>query len=277
MSVKLIGEIGINHNGDLKIAEQLIEIASSAGLDYVKFQKRTPDLCVPEHQKSKSKQVPWNNSPISYIDYKRRIEFGKEDYNYINRICKHKGIGWFVSVWDIPSAQFMYEEFHSYIVKIPSAKLTDRQLLMYCRDHFAQRILSTGMSTEDEILEAVDVLKPTVIMHTNSTYPTPTEELNMGYIRWLKKRHPFIDTGYSNHYYGITPAMASVFLGVEWIEIHITLNHEMWGSDQGSSVEPNGLFKFVKGVRDLEKAIESGYGPRVPTDGETEKLKSLRG
>lgn len=273
-STSIIAEIGINHNGDIGIAKKLIDVAAVAGCNYVKFQKRTPEVCVPESQKNKMRKVPWEKEEITYIQYKEDIEFGEDDYRELYAHATRAGIEMFASVWDLGSAKFM--RMHTDIVKIPSALLTDHELLEYCRSRFSHRLLSTGMSTEEEIKKAVEIFEPTVLFHTNSSYPTPIEDLNFGYIPWLREAYPDIDIGYSNHYYGIVPMFAAVALGCSWLECHITLNHDEWGSDQASSIEPSGVFKLVKGVRDLEIALAKGYEPRTLYPGEHSKRESLR-
>lgn len=273
-STKIIAEIGINHNGEVEVAKILMDIAKIAGCDFVKFQKRNPDVCVPESQKNKMKKVPWSEKEITYLQYKKDIEFNKEEYKELFYYAETIGIGMFASIWDLDSARFM-KEFTD-IAKIPSALLTDWDLLDFCRENFNERILSTGISTEEEIENAVLAFQPTVLLHTNSSYPTPIEDLNFGYIPWLQKKYPNIDVGYSNHYYGIVPMFASVAMGCSWIEFHITLNHETWGSDQASSIEPSGVFKLVKGIRDIELALEKGYEPRVVYHSEFSKRESLR-
>ena len=270
MSVKIIGEIGINHNGDLKLCKKLIDSAVLAGCDYVKFQKRNPDVCVPEEQKSKPKSTPWGD--MTYLEYKYKVEFGKEEYDEIDRYCREKGIGWFASVWDKDSVDFMAN--YGSITKIPSALITNKELVQYAREKFDYLIISTGMSTEDEVEEAVMISNPDVIMHTNSTYPSPIEELNLEYIHWLKKYG--VEVGYSGHEYGLVTTFATIPMGVTWIERHITLDRTLWGSDQIASVEPAGLMKLVKGVRDIEKSL-GGYGPRVLLNSELSKRESLRG
>ena len=269
MSVKIIAEIGINHNGDLNICKRLIDLSVLAGCDYVKFQKRNPDICVPEEQKSKPKSTPWGD--MTYLEYKYKVEFGKEEYDEIDRYCKEKGIGWFASVWDEDSVDFMAN--YGSITKIPSALITNKELVQYARKKFDYLIISTGMSTEDEVEEAVVISNPDVIMHTNSTYPSPIEELNLEYIHWLKKYGT--EVGYSGHEYGLVTTFATIPMGVTWIERHITLDRTMWGSDQMASVESSGLIKLVKGVRDIEKAL-GGNNPRVLLNSESKKLKTLR-
>ncbi len=275
--VPIIAEIGINHNGNLEIAKDLIDVASAAGCNYVKFQKRNPDVCVPESQKNKMKKVPWSEKEQTYLDYKKYIEFNKYEYDELFNYCSslRSRIGIFASVWDKDSALFMRN--YTDIVKIPSALITDLELLEYTHDLFKDgtRLLSTGMSTEKQIEEAVEIFDPKVIFHTNSTYPTPVDELNLKYISHLKEKFPYRVIGYSNHAYGIVPMFASVSLGAEIVEFHITLDHTMWGSDQSSSIEPNGIFKIVKGTRDLEKSLR-GNKEREITEGEYKKLESLR-
>jgi len=268
--IQIIAEIGINHNGDLNIAKQLIEKAKGTGFDYVKFQKRSPDICVPEHKKTEMVETPWGN--ITYLDYKHKIEFGKEEYDQIDEYCKEIGISWFCSVWDLDSARFMLP--YADHVKIPSALITDSDLLKYCREHFKKVIISTGMSTEDQIETAVNYAKPDVIMHTNSSYPCPVEHLNLNYINWLQEKYN-AEIGYSGHEYGLVTTFATVSLGVTWIERHVTLDRTMWGSDQLASVEPIGMLKLVKGVRAIEAAL-GGDHKRDILPGEELKLKSLR-
>ena len=268
MKVKIIGEIGINHNGDLKICKKIIDSAVLAGCDYVKFQKRNPDICVPEHQKSIMKDTPWGE--MTYLDYKYKVEFGKEEYDEIDRYCKEKGIKWFSSVWDSDSVNFMSQ--YTDITKIPSALITDKELPQYARENF-NIIISTGMSTEKEIEQCIEQCNPDVIMHTNSTYPSPINELNLEYIHWLKKHGK--EVGYSGHEYGLVTTFATIPMGVTWVERHITLDRTMWGSDQLASIEPAGLFKLVKGIRDIESAL-GGNNKRQILPSELKKSKSLR-
>lgn len=277
----IVAEVGINYafgsNPDLfiKNALDLIDLAAVAGCTHVKFQKRNPNMAVPENKKNSLKKVPWRINETTYLKYKQDIEFSALQMQKLFRYSLDKNIIPFASVWDSLSLQEM--KFLTDIVKIPSAKLTDWELLKSARKEYPFRILSTGMSTEEEIEKAVDILNPQVIMHTNSTYPTPVEDLNMGYILHLKEKFPEREIGFSNHAYGIEPIIASRFLGVSWVEFHITLKHELWGSDQAASVEPVGIFKIIKGLRDLELAISKGNEPRILYPGEESKRESLRG
>jgi len=271
MKVQIIGEIGINHNGDLDICKKIIDSAVLAGCDYVKFQKRNPDICVPEAQKNKIKQTPWGE--MTYLDYKKKIEFDKNQFDEIDRYCKEKNIGWFASVWDNDSVEFMSK--YNTITKIPSALITNSSLITNARKKFDLLIISTGMSTEKEIENCVSICNPDVIMHTNSTYPSPIEQLNLEYITHLKNKFNKV-IGYSGHEYGLVTTFATIPLGVKWVERHITIDRTMWGSDQVASVEPSGLIKLVKGIRDIEKAL-GGNKNRELLPSEAEKLNSLRG
>jgi len=215
-------------------------------------------------------ETPWGS--MTYLEYKHKIEFGKSEYDQINDYCKVNDIGWFSSVWDKESAVFMSDYVD--IVKIPSALITEIELLKYCRKSFKKVIISTGMSTEHQIEQAVEHGEPDVIMHTNSTYPCPVEHLNLNYINWLQKKYD-AEIGYSGHEYGLVTTFATVPLGVTWIERHITLDRTMWGSDQLASVEPIGMMKLVKGVRAIEAAL-GGEEKRNILPGEEIKMKSLR-
>jgi N-acetylneuraminate synthase len=284
---KIIAEIGINFAyGPTKSHFMtnicnLIDVAKVAGCDYVKFQKRTPEICVPEAEKLKAKRVPWREEETTYLQYKEDIELTYQDYYAIDRYCQTKGIKWFASVWDIESVDFMNkwsEEGFSYanIMKIPSALITDLDLCRYAREKSEILIISTGMSEESEIIECIAECNPDVIMHTNSTYPSPVEELNLEYITWLSHNNASTEIGYSGHEFGLVTTMAATMLGATWVERHLTLDRALWGSDQMASVEPGGMIKLVKGIRDIEKSL-GGYGPRKVIGSELSKRKSLRG
>jgi N-acetylneuraminate synthase len=274
--VKVIAEIGINHNGDIEIAKQLIMVAKAAGCDYVKFQKRNPDVCVPEDQKSKMRQTPWGE--ITYLEYKWKTEFGEKEYDEIDRFCKQLNIGWFASVWDMDSVDFMmrYKTDLGVVMKIPSALITDINLCQYARQKSDYLMISTGMSDECQIDDCVLSCQPDVIMHTNSTYPCPVEELNLNYISWLKRKWVDKEIGYSGHEYGLVTTFATIPMGVTWIERHITLDRTMWGSDHSASIEPSGLFKLVKGIRDIEASLSIPIKARELFGGELAKMKTLR-
>jgi len=268
----VVGEIGINHNGDLDIAKQLIDVAKWAGADAVKFQKRTPELCVPEDQKDKMRETPCGY--ITYLDYRYKVEFGKEDYQEIDRYCKEKGVMWFASPWDEKSVDFL-EDFDPVCYKIASASLTDEVLLERLRKSGRPLILSTGMSTLEEIRKAVNFLglKNLLITHTTSTYPCEPEELNLTMIQTLQKEFP-VPIGYSGHEVGLIPSVIAVSLGACLVERHITLDRALWGSDQAASVEPGGLRRLVKYIRVTEQSL--GDGEKHVYESEKSSLKKLR-
>jgi len=273
----IIAEIGINHNGCLKTAKRLIDIAAAAGCDAVKFQKRNPDVCVPPHQKAVMRETPWGE--MTYLDYKHKVEFGKEEYDTINDYCKQQGISWSASPWDLDSLNFLLQ-YDVPFIKIPSAMLTNIQLLEASVKTGKKVILSTGMSSEDEIWKALQVLEPGpemydyALLHSNSTYPAPIEELNLSCIKTMKDKYG-CEVGYSGHEFRLGTSVAAVYLGATIIERHITLDRTMWGSDHMSSVEPQGLFKLVSGIRELEKAY--GDGQIKVTESEKAVRKKLRG
>jgi len=269
---KIIAEVGINHNGDIELCKRLIMLSKVAGVDYVKIQKRNPDLCVPERQKTKRKNTPWGE--MSYLEYKWRIEFNDAQIAELMAYSKQIGVAFFSSVWDLDSVCVMKK--YTNIGKIPSALITNLELCRAARDAFEILIISTGMSTEEEIEECVAACRPDVIMHTNSTYPCPVEDLNLRYIEHLRAKYPSAEIGYSGHEYGLVTSFAAVTMGVQWVERHITLDRTMWGSDQSSSIEPSGLIKLVKGIRDIEKATQYKPGPRRQFEGESAKRTSLR-
>ena len=268
----IVAEIGINHNGDVETAKRLIDAAMLAGVDAVKFQKRTPELCVPPEQRDIMRETPWGY--ITYLDYRHRVEFGQEEYAAIDRYCKERKLTWFVSVWDEPSVDFM-ESYDPVCYKIPSASLTDRSLLERVRASERPVIMSTGMSTLEQIDAAVRALdkENLLINHATSTYPCEPEELNLLTIRTLRERFP-CPIGYSGHEVGLIPSVVAVALGACLIERHITLDRAMWGSDQAASVEPGGIQRLVKYVRVTEKALGDGEKRVYPS--ELESLRKLR-
>lgn len=253
----IIAEIGINHNGSLDLAKQLIDGAVQAGCDAVKFQKRTPELCVPLDQWSVQRETPWGQ--MSYIDYRRKVELTLEDYSSIDRYCRERKIMWFSSCWDEEAVDFM-EHFDTPCYKIASASVTDTPLLTKLRAIGKPLILSTGMSTMDEIMAAVRTVGETTLLiaHATSTYPCPLEELNLRMIPTLREVFPACPVGYSGHEVGLAPTWAAVAMGACFVERHITLDRAMWGSDQAASVELTGLVKLVEKVRDIERALGDG-------------------
>ena len=264
----IIAEIGINHNGSLDIAKKLIDIAHVAGCDAVKFQKRNPDICVPEHQKNIIRDTPWGK--MTYLEYKYRVEFGQSEYDEINEYCNNKGIKWSASPWDLDSLNFL-NQYNLPFIKIPSALLTDLDLIKASAKTDKKLILSTGMSTMDEVDNAVQAIKESnkkctyALLHCNSSYPAPNEDLNLECIKTLKDRYN-CEVGYSGHEFGLTTTIASICFGSTIIERHITLDRTMWGTDQMCSVEPQGLIKLVRGIKELNLAIGDGVKRITPTE-----------
>ena len=274
--VFLIAEIGINHNGDLQIAKKLMDAAFACGWQCVKFQKRTPEICVPEHQKNMLRDTPWGE--MTYLEYKHKVEFSEVEYTYIDNYCKEKPILWTASVWDIPSLEFILE-YDVPFIKIPSAKLTESELLSEAAKSGKTIILSTGMSTVEEIDEAVNLLEKYskgnyVLMHTNSTYPTPPEDVNLSTIQFLKNRYNCL-VGYSGHEYDLEPSVIAVTLGARIIERHITLNHNMWGSDHFASLEVHAMDMLRKRIDAVDVVL--GDGTKKLTPKEMEVRNKLRG
>lgn len=268
----IVAEIGINHNGSLENAKSLIDVAVKTGVDAVKFQKRTPELCVPPDQQKHMRETPWGY--ITYLEYRYKIEFGVNEYREIDRYCKQKNMPWFASVWDEPSVDFL-QQFDPICYKIPSASLTDKKLLLRARETGMPVILSTGMSTMQQIKTAVKVLgeETLLITHATSTYPCDPEELNLKMIRTL------VDTftcpiGYSGHEVGLIPTVVAVSMGACLVERHITLDRAMWGSDQAASVEPGGMERLVKYIRVTEQSL--GDGIKRVYDSEVPSLRKLR-
>jgi len=272
MPTYVVAEIGINHNGDLEIVKGLIDAAHRAGVDAVKFQKRTPELCVPPDQQKRKRETPWGY--ITYLEYRYKVEFDAAEYQEIDQYCRHKEIAWFASVWDETSVDFL-EAFDPVIYKIPSASLTDHDLLRHVRKTGRPMILSTGMSTMDEIQASVDVLgtEDLLITHATSTYPCEPEELNLHMIQTLKDAYP-CPIGYSGHEVGLIPTVVAVSLGACLVERHITLDRAMWGSDQAASVEPGGFRRLVKYIRVTEASL--GDGVKRVYDSEMSSLQKLR-
>jgi len=275
-SIYVIAEIGINHNGDLDIAKKLIDIAKVAGCDVVKFQKRNPDVCVPEHQKSVMRDTPWGK--MTYLDYKYKVEFGQNEYDEIDIYCKQRDIQWSASPWDLDSLDFL-NHYDIPFIKIPSALITDLELLKATAETNKKVIISTGMSTLEDVEKAVMTIKSVksnvdfALLHCNSSYPAPIKDLNLKCITTLKEKFN-CEVGYSGHEFGLTTTIASICLGATIIERHITLDRTMWGTDQMCSVEPQGLIKLVRGIKELNSAL--GDGVKVVTDTEIPIRKKLR-
>lgn len=263
----LIAEIGINHNGDMQIAKKLIDATFACSWDCVKFQKRNPDVCVPEKQKRVMRSTPWGE--MTYLEYKRRIEFGKNEYDQIDRYCREKPIDWTISVWDKDSLDFA-AQYKLPFLKIPSAHLTNYGLLKDIAMSGLPIILSTGMSTIEELDKAVEIMEKHasqfVLLHCNSSYPARLDELNLKAIPMLKDRYKCV-VGYSGHEYGLDSTTVAVSLGAMVIERHVTLDHSMWGTDQSCSVEIQGMDKLFKQIRSARLILGDGekhvYGKEI--------------
>jgi N-acetylneuraminate synthase len=275
--VYVIAEIGINHNGSLELTRRLIDGAVLAGADAVKFQKRTPELCVPKDQWAIERDTPWGR--MTYIEYRRRIELSAEDYAAIDRHCRDRGIAWFASCWDEPSVDFL-ETFSPPCYKAASASLTDHALLRRMKATGKPLMISTGMSTMEEIEAAVDAVgtDSLLIAHATSAYPCPVDALNLRMIDTLRARYPRCPIGYSGHETGLAPSFAAVSLGATFVERHITLDRAMWGSDQAASVEIGGLIRLVSNIRDIERSLGDGVKRVYPSElVQRQKLRRVAG
>ncbi len=268
----VIAEIGINHNGDIEIAEKMIRAAKEAGVDAVKFQKRTPLLCVPPEERSKMRETPWGY--ITYLEYREHVEFGQKEYARIDALCKELGIDWFASVWDEEAIDFL-EQFDPIAYKVPSASLTDTGLIDKLNSTGRPIILSTGMSTMEQIRESVGHfdMNKLAITHATSAYPCDPSELNLRMVETLTKEFD-CPVGYSGHEVGLIPSVVAVGLGASIVERHFTLDRSMWGTDQSASVEPGGMERLVKYIRVTEQAL--GDGVKKVYDSELPSLKKLR-
>lgn len=264
----IIGEIGINHNGSVDTAKRIIDLAVEAGCDAVKFQKRDPDMCVPDHQKGIMRETPWGN--MTYLEYKKKIEFEKEEYDEINQYCKSVGIDWFASAWDMKSFEFL-KQYNTKFNKIASAMLTNTELLEAVVAEGKRTFVSTGMSSLDEIDTAVNVFRkyscPFTVMACTSTYPCEVEECNVKFVETLKSRYPdSMGAGYSGHEKGVLPTVLAVALGADVVERHITIDRTMWGTDQAASLGPDGIKRLCRDARNVPKIL--GDGNKVVYDSE---------
>ena len=267
----IVAEIGINHNGSLDLAKKLIDVAIESGCDAVKFQKRTVEVVYSTEELALLRESPFGSTNG---DLKRALEFGEKEYTEIDRYCRKLGIDWMASCWDENSVDFM-EQFNPPCYKIASASLTDDQLLQHHRNYERPIILSTGMSTEEQIQHAVGVLgsDQLILLHCTSTYPAAAEELNLRVIETLKRTFP-VPVGYSGHESSFLPTFAAVMMGANVIERHITLDRAMWGSDQAASLEPAAFERLIKYVRELD--VIRGDGIKKVYDSELPIIKKLR-
>ena len=269
----VVAEIGINHNGDLDVAKKLIDAAALAGCDAVKFQKRTPEVCVPADQQEVERDTPWGR--MTYLEYRHRVEFEVEEYSAIDAYCRERGLLWFASCWDAPSVDFI-ERFSPPCYKIASASLTDDTLLQHHVGTDRPLILSTGMSTIEEIRHAVSLVDRDrlLLAHSTSSYPCNPDELNLRMVPSLAKEFG-VPVGYSGHEVGLPTTYAAVALGACFVERHITIDRAMWGSDQSASVEPWGFMRLVRDIRTIERAF--GDGEKRVYESERAARERLRG
>lgn len=270
--VYVIAEIGLNHNGSVENAKKLIDVAVEAGAQAVKFQKRTPDIATPEHMKATPRETPWGT--MTYLEYRYKVEFEQDEYSEIDAYCKEKGVVWFASPWDEPSVDFL-ESMDAVAYKIASASVTDLGMLRKIKETGKPVILSTGMSTIEQIDTAVETLgkENLIILHATSTYPLPPEEANLRMIQTLKDRYD-VPVGYSGHEPGLQISVAAVALGAVAVERHITLDRTMWGSDHAASLEPKGFISLCRDIRIIEEALGDGVKKVFP--GELAPLSKLR-
>ena len=269
----VIGEIGLNHNGSVELAKKLIDVAADAGAQAVKFQKRTPDISTPEHMKNVLRETPWGE--MTYLEYRYRVEFDREQYIEIGDHATLRGLDWFASPWDVPAVEFL-EDLNVVAHKVASASVTDLDLLAALAATGKPVILSTGMSTMEQIDAAVEVLGTDnlVILHATSTYPLPPEEANIRMIPTLRAAYPGVPIGYSGHERGLQISLAAIALGATAVERHITLDRAMWGSDHAASLEPTGFEHLVRDIRVIEQAMGDGVKQLFP--GELAPMAKLR-
>ena len=270
----IIAEIGINHNGDMEITKKLIDGAVDAGCDAVKFQKRTIDSVYTKDDLDRPRESPWGTTNRQQ---KEGLEFGKKEYDEIDRYCKEKGIQWFASAWDVESQLFL-QKYDLKYNKVASALLTHRKLLETIADEGRYTFISTGMSTLNQIREAVKIFEerncPFELMYCNSTYPMPVEEANLNAMVTLAKTFPGVNVGYSGHESGLMVSCTAVAMGATSLERHITLDRAMYGSDQSASIELGGLKILVDRIREVE--LSKGDAFKTVTDKEKEIAKKLR-
>ena len=271
--VYVIAELGINHNGSLDTAKRMIDGAVLAGCDAAKFQKRTPELCVPPDQWHIERDTPWGR--MTYIDYRHKVELGLREFVEIDRYCRERGIQWFASCWDEAAVEFM-EQFDPPCYKAASASLTDHTLLRAMKATGRPLMISTGMSTMEEIVAAVDAIgrQDLLIAHSTSSYPCPVEAINLNMIGTLRAKYADRPIGYSGHEVGLSPTWAAVAMGACFVERHLTLDRAMWGTDQAASVEVTGFMRLVSNIRDIERAF--GDGVKRVHESELAVRKKLR-
>jgi N-acetylneuraminate synthase len=267
----LIAEIGINHNGSLSLAKKLIDLASKYRIDIVKFQKRDPEICVPDKQKFLFRETPWGL--ITYLDYKKKIEFGRKEFDVIDNYCKKKKIKWFASAWDIKSQKFL-RKYKSKYNKIASAMITNLDFLNVVAREKKHTLISTGMCSMKDIENAVRIFKKHhckfTLMHCVSTYPAPEDKLNLNIINTLRQKFK-CDVGYSGHESSVSPSLYAFFMGATVIERHITLDRSMWGTDQSASLSEEGIKNLTTLISKSEMILGDGKKIKTIDDKKIEK------
>jgi sialic acid synthase SpsE len=262
----IIAEAGINHNGSLETAIKLIDLAADAGCDAIKFQKRTPEICVPQSMKGIMRDTPWGQ--MTYLKYKQRTEFGLREYSEISKYCREVGIAWSASAWDIPSLEFL-DQFNLPFHKIASALSTNIEFVEEVAKRKVLTYASVGMCTFGDIDKLVNIFAesncPLILLHTISTYPAKEEDLNLQMIQTLKERYN-LPVGYSGHESSVSPSIFAGVLGAVAIERHITLDRAMWGTDHAASLEPAGLNQLVKSLRKIPTVLGDGIKKDIPDE-----------
>jgi len=273
-NIYFIAEAGINHNGDLATALQLIDMAYEAGCDAVKFQKRNPLICVPNHMRDKIRDTPWGE--MTYLNYKQKIEFGEKEYNEINKYCRKLGIEWSASAWDLDSLEFL-DQYNLPFNKVASALATNQEFLEKVASRKKLTYVSIGMCEYSDIDLVVSIFAkadcPITLMHTVSNYPANEADLNLLMIKTLSKKYS-LPVGYSGHESSITPSIVAGTLGAVAVERHITLDRSMWGTDHGASLEFAGLNQLVGALRKIN--IVLGDGIKREIEGESEMANKMR-
>lgn len=271
--VFIAAEIGINHNGDVEIAKQLVAMAHAAGCDAVKFQKRTIDVVYANEFLDSPRESPWGRTQR---EQKEALEFGVSEYDELDAFCRELGIAWFASSWDVESQHFL-RSYNLRYNKVASAMLTHEDLLEAVAEERKPTLVSTGMTDDAGIGRAVEILRshdcPFVLMHTVSQYPAPDAVLNLRAMGYLRERY-HCPVGYSGHEVGPTPSIIAAAMGAVAVERHITIDRAMYGSDQAASLERRGLEILVSGIRDISVVV--GDGTRRITDKELEVAQKLR-
>jgi len=270
----VIAEIGINHNGDVILAKQMVKSAYQCGCQAVKFQKRTPELCVPPHQRNVLRETPWGL--ITYMEYRYKIEFGRKEYDEIDSFCRELGVDWFASAWDVPSLEFL-RKYNSQYNKIPSAMLTNRELVRQVALEKKMTFISTGMSAYADVDYIVSLFRdidcPFILMHSVSEYPVANDDLNLRQITALRSRYN-CPVGNSGHESTMLPSLVAVMIGAVAIERHFTISRVFWGTDQAASLEPRGMATLMNYINQVPHIL--GTGERVITEKEKVNAKKLR-